>query len=175
MQLSSTATLASHSFQSQPLLSHSLSDNNGFTAGGGGGGGGWRSSLAGPRQPKRLHSYDDLVLAARDGEGNDDDGGIEAYFNRCHSTPGYVSFEDVIHSAEFKEDMSRRSSPEACVISDPLVRSTSRLYATRVQPRHRRRSPGPLGTRRGGAMYRLIKKYVLPCLGFVADIIRRTG
>uniref|UniRef100_A0A0E0KQE4 Uncharacterized protein n=1 Tax=Oryza punctata TaxID=4537 RepID=A0A0E0KQE4_ORYPU len=147
---------------SQPLLSHhptSASDSNGSDD---------LFSGAPPRLPppgsRRLHSYDDLVhAAARDGGGP-----IDAYFKRCHTTPGYVSFEDVIGSQEFEE--SSRRPPEAG-ISDPLVRVTSRLYARPHPVLHRRRSPGPLGTRRGGAIYRFIKRYVCPCIGFVAGII----
>ncbi|EAZ30696.1 hypothetical protein OsJ_14754 [Oryza sativa Japonica Group] len=92
----------------------------------------------------------------------------DAYFKRCHTTPGYVSFEDVIGSQEFEES-SRR--PPKAGISDPLLRATSRLYARPHPALHRRRSPGPLGTRRGGAVYRFVKRYVCPCLGFVAGII----
>uniref|UniRef100_A0A0E0P8Z3 Uncharacterized protein n=1 Tax=Oryza rufipogon TaxID=4529 RepID=A0A0E0P8Z3_ORYRU len=114
-----------------------------------------------PPISRRLHSYDDLVHAAAAAAH-------DAYFKRCHTTPGYVSFEDVIGSQEFEE--SSRRPPEAG-ISYPLLRATSRLYARPHPALHRRRSPGPLGTRRGGPVYRFVKRYVCPCLGFVAGII----
>uniref|UniRef100_A0A0D9W4R9 Uncharacterized protein n=1 Tax=Leersia perrieri TaxID=77586 RepID=A0A0D9W4R9_9ORYZ len=167
--------LVSHS---QPLLSHHHHnlhvrrvDNNGsdddeYLSSGSGG-----DLRLPPITSRRPHSYDDLVqLSAR----NDDVDHIDAFFKRCHTTPGYVSFEDVIDSEEFREGSSRRCRPEAG-ISDPLVRATSRLYA-RGHPGHRRRkSPGPLGTRRGGVMYRFVKKYVCPCLAFVPAIFGKTG
>uniref|UniRef100_A0A0E0DDY7 Uncharacterized protein n=1 Tax=Oryza meridionalis TaxID=40149 RepID=A0A0E0DDY7_9ORYZ len=150
---------------SQPLLSHhstsaAASDSNGsdnFSSGAPPAGAEAQARL--PPISRRLHSYDDLVHVAA---------AHDAYFKRCHTTPGYVSFEDVIGSHEFEE--SSRRPPESG-ISDPLLRATSRLYARPHPALHRRRSPGPLGTRRGGAVYRFVKRYVCPCLGFVAGII----
>ncbi|KAK3144818.1 hypothetical protein QOZ80_4AG0318310 [Eleusine coracana subsp. coracana] len=100
---------------------------------------------------------------------------------RCQTAPGYVSFEDVIGGEELFGRRGRGTwrppEEETGVISDPLVRTASRLYALadtsdrHQPPRHRRTSPGPLGTRRGSAMYWLAKKYVSPCLGFLAGAI----
>ncbi len=152
---------------SQPLLSHhstsaaATSDSNGsdnFSSSGAAPAG---AEARLPPISRRLHSYDDLVHAAAAAAH-------DAYFKRCHTTPGYVSFEDVIGSQEFEE--SSRRPPEAG-ISYPLLRATSRLYARPHPALHRRRSPGPLGTRRGGPVYRFVKRYVCPCLGFVAGII----
>ena len=90
-------------------------------------------------------------------------GGVDAYLRRCQTASGYVSLEDVVNSKEFREGVVRR--PEAAGIRDPFVRTTA---YSRAHPRHRRRSPGPMGTRRGGAMHRFVKKYVAPCLTLVA-------
>jgi hypothetical protein len=83
---------------------------------------------------------------------------------------GYVSFEDLIGTTAFRDCIGR---PPEAGISDPLVRTASRLYYAHQTPmlRHRRhRSPGPFGTRRGGAMHGLVKKYVHPFFTFIAGI-----
>ncbi|KAL6650639.1 hypothetical protein ACP70R_009564 [Stipagrostis hirtigluma subsp. patula] len=107
----------------------------------------------------------------RESRGGDDEAGGDAYLKRRETAPGYVSFEDVIGSEEFREGSAR---PPEAGITDPLVRTASRLYLRGApQPRHRRRSPGPLGTRRGSALHVLVKKYVNPCLGFVVSAFCR--
>lgn len=115
---------------SQPLLSHhstsaaATSDSNGsdnFSSSGAAPAG---AEARLPPISRRLHSYDDLVHAAAAAAH-------DAYFKRCHTTPGYVSFEDVIGSQEFEESSAGRRRPG---ISDPLLRATSRLYA-RPPPR----------------------------------------
>ena len=97
---------------------------------------------------RRIHSCCNGIRRCRS------NGAADAYKRRHRhhsSTPdaaGYVSLEDVMGS------MDDRPPAE-------LVRVPS-------HPRHRRRSPGPLGTRRGSAMHRFVNKYVAPCLALVA-------
>jgi hypothetical protein len=98
-----------------------------------------------------------------------DEHAAEAYFH-VSAAPGYVSFEDVIGGTALYRDGSGR--PLEAAISDPLMRTASRLYARddgRAHPR-RQPSPGPLGTRRGSPMHAIVKKYVHPLQNFLADI-----
>ncbi|TKW04317.1 hypothetical protein SEVIR_7G100800v4 [Setaria viridis] len=146
--------------------------------GGGGGGGGsssssgeLRGSIARPGEARR-RSCGDLLPIGGGGGGfprgkpRHRKGGDEA----AEGAVGYVSFEDVIGTAAFRDGIGR---PPEAGISDPLVRTASRLYYAHQAPRlrHRRqRSPGPLGTRRGSAMHGLVKKYVHPFFSFIAGI-----
>ncbi|KAJ1270915.1 hypothetical protein BS78_06G087400 [Paspalum vaginatum] len=104
------------------------------------------------------------------GEDNDEQDDLYLQLRELAASPGYVSLEDVLGTAAFQEGSSR---PPEAGISHPLVRTASRLYALNAGPRpqHRRqRSPGPLGTRRGSTMHGVVKKYVQPFLGFLADV-----
>ncbi|XP_062227371.1 uncharacterized protein LOC133925466 [Phragmites australis] len=129
---------------------------------------------------RRLHSWGEILAGGcgcgcgcgggvpRGTHGNGGSGDTDTNLKRCEMAPGYVSFEDVIGTEAFREGSAGR--PPEAGISDQLVRTASRLYAGEVaQPRHRRRSPGPLGTRRGSAMHGLVRKYVKPCFGFLAS------
>uniref|UniRef100_K3YBR3 Uncharacterized protein n=1 Tax=Setaria italica TaxID=4555 RepID=K3YBR3_SETIT len=103
------------------------------------------------------------ICGVRGGGGGDDEQ-ADTFLRRYETAPGYVSFEDMSDTAAFRDSSGR---PPEAAISDPLVRSASRLYACeafrRLQPR-RQRSPGPLGTHRGSAMHGLVKKYCAPLL-----------
>jgi hypothetical protein len=154
----------SHS-HSQPLLSHRRDDQNDrdllSSAQGSSSGG---SLLPTGGSTLRVRSYDDMITGCIRRRGSD---GTDVYFKRRQiaSGEGYVSFEDMMSSLEFREDGSR---PPEARIGDPLVGTAPRLYSRAGHPRHRRRSPGPLGTRRGGAMHRFVKNYITPCLALVA-------
>uniref|UniRef100_A0A453BYA3 Uncharacterized protein n=3 Tax=Triticinae TaxID=1648030 RepID=A0A453BYA3_AEGTS len=152
----------SHS-HSQPLLDHRTEEHNhgDHLSGPQGSSSDGSSSL--PRGGKlRTKSCEDMLGRIRRG-GIDE---TKDYFKRRETDPAYVSFEDMLASKEFREGNSR-PAPEAG-IRHPLVRTASRLYTSTAHPRQRRRSPGPLGTRRGGTMHRFVKKYVCPCLDLVA-------
>ncbi|PUZ47082.1 hypothetical protein GQ55_7G134500 [Panicum hallii var. hallii] len=137
-----------------------------------------------PPPPQRRRSYGDVLpLGAaaaapcakprRLRSGGERTGGTPLL---ASSPPRYVSFEDVIGAAEAPFPDGGGQPERRAVISDPLVRAASRLYAREAaalrpqQNRRRQRSPGPLGTRRGSAMHGLVKKYVQPFFGFVAGI-----
>ncbi|KAI5015313.1 hypothetical protein ZWY2020_056703 [Hordeum vulgare] len=150
----------SHS-HSQPLLDHRTEDHNhGDLLSGTQGSSSDGSSSLPSGGTLRTHSCEDMLSRIRRG-GIDE---TKDYFKRRETDPAYVSFEDMLASKEYREANSR---PPEAAIRDPLVRTASRLYTSTAHPRQRRRSPGPLGTRRGGTMYRFVKKYVCPCLELV--------
>jgi hypothetical protein len=157
----------SHS-HSQPLLRHRTHDHNDgdrdLLSGAQGSNSSGGSLLPIGGSPLRSHSYDDMITGCIRRRGRD---GTDLYFKRREipQGAGYVSFEDMISSLEFREGGKR---PPETAITDPDERTALRLFSRKTHPRHRRRSPGPLGTRRGGAMHRFVKKYVTPCLALVA-------
>ncbi|KQJ82544.1 hypothetical protein BRADI_5g09575v3 [Brachypodium distachyon] len=146
--------MISHS-HSQPHLGHHIDEHNDGDLYGDGAQG---SSSDGSLQSSALRTRSCVDMTTRDDV-------FETFLKRRQTAPGYVSFEDVIGSKEFREGMSGRR-PEAG-IRDPLVRTASRLYS---RPRHRRPSPGPLGTRRGGSMHRFIKLFLSPSFHFIAKV-----
>lgn len=103
--------------------------------------------------------------------GDPEDSSIDR-IKRCQTAPGYVSFDDIIGG---DEAFARWREADGVIISHPLVRTASRLYAltdaTDRQPRHSRPSPGPFGTRRGSALHWIAKRYLGPCLGFLASAL----
>lgn len=142
--------------------------------------------------PRRRRSYGDVALAAGTGvvlprikprrSDDDEEHADDACLGASETAamaPRYVSFEDLIGTETFTfwdRGGGGQLPPDERVITDPLIVKTApRLYnkhevATVKPPRKRRRSPGPLGTRRGSAMHGLVKKYVHPFFGFIAGI-----
>ncbi|KAL5216105.1 hypothetical protein ABZP36_007506 [Zizania latifolia] len=135
--------VASHS---EHLLRYRASNCNGigYLTFGAGGDDGSRASSSLPAGVRRLRSCQDVLHGAEGGVAEwmsgDDACGVKW---RQLGPAVYASFEDM-------SDLQAQRSPMGIIINVPLVKpSSSRLY-TRAHPRHRRRSPGPLGTHRGG-------------------------
>jgi hypothetical protein len=129
-----------------------------------------RSSKPPPRHGNgRGGTTDEHAVDANFHVWTTDEHAAEAYFH-VSVAPGYVSFEDVIGGTALYRD--RSGQPLEVAISDPLMRTASRLYVREDGRSHhcRQQSPGPLGTRRGSAMHAIIKKYVHPLQGFLAGI-----
>ncbi|XP_066359884.1 uncharacterized protein [Miscanthus floridulus] len=117
-----------------------------------------RSSKPSPRHVNgRGGTTDEHAVDANFHVWTTDEHAAEAYFH-VSVAPGYVSFEDVIGGAALYRD--RSGQPLEAAISDPLMRTASRLYVREDGRSHhcRQQSPGPLGTRRGSAMHAIIKK-----------------
>lgn len=139
---------------SQPLLAHHHHDNGCDLLSCAQGSSSDGSFPTNNNGPLRTRSHEDVRV------GSDE---AEVYFEgrRRAGDLGYVSFEDMVLFEVFREGNGRSSEAGA-------VTTASRMYTRVAHRRYRRRSPGPLGTRRGGAMHRFVKKYVCPCLAFVA-------
>ncbi|KAE8809155.1 hypothetical protein D1007_14199 [Hordeum vulgare] len=147
---------------SQPLLAHHHHDNAGdllSCAQGSSSDGSFPTTTTTTNNNGllRTRSHEDVRVQSA---GSDE---AEACFEgrRRAGDMGYVSFEDMVLFEAFREGNGRSSEAGA-------VTTASRMYTRVAHRRYRRRSPGPLGTRRGGAMHRFVKKFVCPCLAFVA-------
>ncbi|XBI86088.1 hypothetical protein VPH35_094108 [Triticum aestivum] len=152
----------SHS-RSQPLLAHHHHDNAGdllSCAQGSSSDGSFPNNNNNNNGLLRTRSHEDVRVGRTQCAGGDE---AEVCFEgrRRAGDLGYVSFEDMVLFEAFREGNVRSSEAGA-------VTTASRMYTRVAHRRYRRRSPGPLGTRRGGAMHRFVKKFVCPCLAFVA-------
>ncbi|KAG8081918.1 hypothetical protein GUJ93_ZPchr0014g47342 [Zizania palustris] len=137
---------------SEHLLRYRAS-NGDVTFGAGGRGGSWASSSV-PAGVRRRRSCQDVLYGADVGVAEwmseEDACGVKW---RQLGPAVYASFEDM-------SDLQAQPSPMGSIINAPLMQPSSSPLYTRAHPRHRRRSPGPLGTHRGGFMYRFIKNRI---------------
>ena len=158
-------TTSSGGRSSSSLWRRSYGDVAILPAGGAGGASLRRSSKPPPRHGNgRGGTTDEHAADANFHVWMTDEHAAEANFH-VSAVPGYVSFEDVIGGAALYRDGSGR--PLEAAISDPLVRTASRLYAREDGRLHPRRQPSPDC---GSPTHAIVKKYVHPLQDSLAGI-----